>query len=135
MQAKSKSNTVEDAFKALSDLIADPLVIIDSGMIVQAANKAVKQVTGYSPEELVGKSFLQLEFLDGENKAILAENFEKRMNGVDVEPYDVKFTARNGQARYIEVRGKAIEYFGKQVNLVVLHDVTQRNRVQTLPRD
>ena len=132
MQAKNKSNTVEDAFKALSDLIADPLVIIDTGTIVQAANKAVKQVTGYSQEELVGKSFLQLEFLDGENKAILAKNFEKRMNGVDIEPYDVKFTARNGQARYVEVRGKAIEYFGKQVNLVVLHDVTQRNRVQTL---
>src|SRR4030042_1509973 len=69
-------------------------------------------------EEMVGKSFLQLEFFDRENKAILAKNFEKRMNGVDVEPYDVKFTAKNGQGRYVEVRGKAIEYFGKQVNLV-----------------
>jgi PAS domain S-box-containing protein len=131
MRQKNKNNTVENAFKALSDLIADPLVIIDSGTIVQAANKAVKQVTGYDEKYLVGKSFLQVEFLDEENKTILKKNFEKRMKGIDVEPYEVKLTAKNGQTKYIELRGKRIEYFGKQVNLVVLHDVTQRKKVQT----
>ena len=115
MQEKNKSNTVEDAFKALSDLIADPLVIIDSARKVLAVNQALKQVIGFGEEELVGRSFSLMEFLDEENKAILAKNFEKRMNGVNVEPYEFKLTARNGQAKYIELRGKRIEYFGRYV--------------------
>ena len=35
------------------------------------------------------------------------------MNGVDVEPYEIKITAKNGEAKYFEVKGKTIEYFGK----------------------
>jgi PAS domain S-box-containing protein len=130
MQTKNKNNTVEDNFTALSNLIADPVVIIDNTGKLLAANLSVKEATGFDPKELVGKSFLELDFLDRENKPILARNFEKRMKGFDIEPYEVKITAKNGGAKYFEVKGKRIEYFGELVNLVVFHDVTQRKKVQ-----
>ena len=130
MQAKNKNNTVDDNFEALSNLIADPMVIIDCTGKLLAANLSVKEATGFDPKELVGKKFLELDFLDTENKPILARNFEKRMKGFDIEPYEVKITAKNGGAKYFEVKGKRIEYLGELVNLVVFHDVTQRKRFQ-----
>jgi PAS domain S-box-containing protein len=126
------SNTVEDRFEALFNLVADPMIIIDNTGKLLAANLSVKEAIGFDPKELVGKSFLELAFLDREDKAILARNFEKRMKGFDVEPYEIKITAKNGVAKYFEVKGKRIEYFEELVNLVVFHDVTQRKKVQRI---
>ena len=39
-----------------------------------AANQGVKEAIGLDPAELVGKSFLEVDFLDQENKIILAKS-------------------------------------------------------------
>jgi PAS domain S-box-containing protein len=132
MRSKSKNSTSEDSFTALSDLIADPVVIIDRTGKLLAANRSVKEATGFDHAEFVGKGFLELDFLDQESKTIAAKNLEKRMKGFDVEPYEIKLTSKNGEIKYFETRGKKIKYDGKSVNLVVFHDITQRKHSQEL---
>jgi transcriptional regulator with PAS, ATPase and Fis domain len=60
MQAKNKSNAVEDNFTALPDLIGDPLVIIDNTGKLLVANLSVKEATSFNLKKLVGKSFLDI---------------------------------------------------------------------------
>jgi len=63
MRAKNKNSASEDNFSALSNLIADPVVIIDGTGKLLAANQGVKEAIGFDPAELVGKSFLEVNFL------------------------------------------------------------------------
>jgi len=56
IQAKNKSNTIEDNFAALSNLISDLLVIVDDTRKLQVANLNIKKATCFDPKELVGKS-------------------------------------------------------------------------------
>jgi PAS domain S-box-containing protein len=74
MRAKNKNSASEDNFSALSTLIADPVVIIDGTGKLLAANQGVKEAIGFDPAELVGKSFLEVDFLDQENKILLAKS-------------------------------------------------------------
>jgi PAS domain S-box-containing protein len=71
---------------------------------------------------------LNADFLDKENKLILAKNAEKRMKNLEVATYEIKATARNAETKFFEVKGKRIQYEGKPVDLVVLHDVTDRKK-------
>jgi PAS domain S-box-containing protein len=123
-------NKTEESFTALSNLIAEPVMILDSRGIVRAANNFMNEITGFSSAEMVGKNFRDAGFFDPETKAVLAKNLEKRLKGEEIEPYEIKILAKNGETEYIEVKGKIISYAGELVDLVVFHDVTQRKKVQ-----
>ena len=128
MLEKNKNSTLEENFTVLSNLIADPVCVVDEKGTFLAVNQAMSQVLGFGEQELVGKNVMDLDFLDQENKAILLKNFEKRMKGLDVAPYEVKATAKNGEIKFFEIKGKKIWYANKNVDLVVLHDVTEQKK-------
>jgi PAS domain S-box-containing protein len=107
-------------------LLSDPAVIIDGKGNFLMVNDAFEDVTGLSWKELIGNPFLKLNILSAESKAVLLENLKKRMQGAPVKPYEVCFTAKAGENRYVEVKGKKVSYAGQTANLVVFHDVTLR---------
>ena len=127
MLEKNKNSKLEN-FTVLSNLIADPVCVVDEKGTCLAVNQAMSQVLGFSEQELVGKNAMDLDFLDQENKGILLKNFEKRMKGLDVAPYEVKATAKNGEIKFFEVKGKKIWYANKNVDLVILHDITEQKK-------
>ena len=127
MQENNKNNPLEN-FTVLSNLIADPVCVMDEKGTVVAVNQAISQVLGFGKQELVGKNVMDLDFLDQENKGILLKNLVKRMKGLDVASYEVKATAKNGEIKFFEVEGKKIWYANKNVDLVVLHDVTEQKK-------
>ena len=127
MQENNKNYKLEN-FTVLSNLIADPVCVVDEKGTFLAVNQAMSQVLGFDEQELVGKNVMNLGFLDQENKGILLKNFEKRMKGLDVASYEVEATAKNGEIKFFEIKGKKIWYANKNVDLVVLHDVTEQKK-------
>ena len=127
MLENNKNSKLEN-FTVLSNLIADPVCVVDEKGTCLAVNQAMSQVLGFGEQEIVGKNLMDVDFLDQENKAILLKNFEKRMKGLDVASYEVEATAKNGEIKFFEVKGKKIWYANKNVDLVILHDVTEQKK-------
>jgi PAS domain S-box-containing protein len=127
MQENNKNSKLEN-FTVLSNLIADPVCVVDEKGTFLAVNQAISQVLGFGEQEIVGKNVMNLDFLDQENKAILLKNFEKKMKGLDVASYEVEAIAKNGEIKFFEAKGKKIWYANKNVDLVVLHDVTEQKK-------
>jgi PAS domain S-box-containing protein len=128
MQENNKNSKLEENFTVLSNLIADPVCVVDEKGIFLAVNQAMSQVLGFGEQEIVGKNLMDVDFLDQENKAILLKNLAKRMKGLGVASYEVEATAKNGEIKFIEIKGKKIWYANKNVDLVVLHDVTEQKK-------
>jgi PAS domain S-box-containing protein len=126
MEQHLSENRTEESFIALSNLIAEPVIIISGKGQVLAANDFLEETTGFNSIDMVGKNFLLLEFMDQENKAIFVKNFEKRMKGREIGPCEIKVNAKNGEKKYFEVKGRKIKYAGELVDLVVFHDITRR---------
>ena len=127
MLENNKNNRLEN-FTVLLNLIADPVCLIDEKGIILAVNQTISQILGFSEQELVGKNALDIGCFDQENKASLIKNFEKRMKGLDLAPYEVEATTKNGEIKLFEVKGKKIRYNNKIVDLVLLHDVTEQKK-------
>ena len=104
------------------NFIADPAVIIDEKGCFLVVNDAFIELTGLKKRELIGSAFIELNILNAEAKALLFENFAKRMKGVDVEPYEFSFQNRAGETRYAEVKAKKVRYSGHSADIVVFHD-------------
>jgi PAS domain S-box-containing protein len=77
---------------------------------------------------VIGKVFLDVDIVTAESKAIMLENLKKRMKGLPIQPYEITFTAKNGEIRYTEVKAKKISYAGQPADLVIFRDITRRKR-------
>ena len=123
---KNKNRDSKNATIALIDLIPDSVVIADTEGKIVAANKAVGKYTGYKSEDLVGKNLLELGFFEKETKAILQKKLKKRLEDSFIPAYEIKIKAKNGDFKFLEVKGNKIEYQGNICDLVIFHDVTER---------
>ena len=56
MLEKDKNNRLEENFTVLSNLIADPVCVVDEKGTFLAVNQAMSQVLGFGEQELVGKN-------------------------------------------------------------------------------
>ncbi len=130
MQNTSRENS-GNTFIDLLNLIADPIAIVDEKSRILLVNDSFENFTGFSKKELVGTLFLDGNISTAESKVVMFENLKKRLQGLPVQPYEITFTAKNGETRYVEVNAKKISYTGQPVDLVIFRDVTQRKHDET----
>ena len=127
MQNKPRESS-ENNFMALLNFIVDPAVIVDEKGHLLLINNALKETTGLSEKEVIGKAFLELNLLPPKSKEIILENLKKRMQGLPVEPYEIAFTDKTGETRYAEVKAKKIDCAGQHADLVIFRDITRRKK-------
>ncbi|MCW4015503.1 MAG: PAS domain S-box protein [Candidatus Bathyarchaeota archaeon] len=113
-------------FKSLIDVIADPVVIVDKKGHFLEINDTVRDRTGFTRDELLGKNFLKTNIVTTKSKAILIKKLTERMMGINVKPYEVEANTKSGKTIQLEVNAKKIEYKGKNADLVIFHDITER---------
>jgi len=118
-------------FKILFDLMPDPAVIIDQNYTFIALNKCALEVTGTKENELVGKKFLEADFLTQESKIVLSKNFSQRMNGVKTSLYEARSLTKDGTERIWEVNASVIDSNGERCDLVIFREITDRKHAET----
>ena len=120
----------KEKFQTLFNLMADPVVIVDSrGKFLETTDR-VKEITGYEKEELLGKNFLKTNIVTARSKAILLKNLAKRMMGMHVAPYEVEVVTKDGEKLPYEVNATKIQYEGKPADIVVFRDLRARKKLQ-----
>lgn len=98
MQKKNKSNTFKDNFQELLNLVSDLIMVLNQEGVVLVVNKATGTFLGLATEELIGKHFEDLEFLDEKTTMLIQSQLEKRMGGEVVANYEIPVLV-NGETR------------------------------------
>ncbi len=123
-------NSEKEKLRTLCSLIADPAVIVDGqGKILEATDRLIK-ILGFEKDNIVGTKFFKTEVLTDKDKTFLREKLTQRMNGEHIAPYEITVKAKDGKKLVFEVNAAKIEYEGKPVDFVVLHDVAQRKMLE-----
>lgn len=128
---ESKNKSSHNNFEEILDLIADPIIVFGEHLKVVFANKACDQL-GVDHTSLVGQTIHEMDFLN-QQRPWLAENLQRRMNSEEIPAYDiyVPVVGKEGQKiRHFEVKGKRTYALGSPVDLVILHDITERKKSQ-----
>lgn len=125
----------EETFYTLFNQMADPVMILDKkGTFLELTDK-VKEFTGYEKEEILGQNFLRTKLLTPKSKTVCVANLMKRMAGMDVRPYEVEATTKDGRIIPFEVNAQRIMYKGEKADLVVFRDITERKKTQAKLRE
>jgi PAS domain S-box-containing protein len=123
-----EQNKRESYMRTLVNRIPEYIFIYQDNKIVYV-NEYVSDKLGYKYDEVMGRNIF--DFIASENdKAIVLKNLARRINGEDVEDYEITINDANGNPRILIVRAQLFNYGDKPAILAFGVDITERKKLQ-----
>ncbi len=121
-RAKEAVKKTEEKIRNLFGNTKETIVIIQDRLI-KYANPAVKELIGYTPEELTGTSFAHYIHLDELPK--LAKYYLQRIAGEDIpNVYNTILKHKNGSDVPAEIKASVVPFQGKLVDFAIVRRIT-----------
>lgn len=127
--ADDERKRVADELRVLHEAAYEGIMIHEKGVLLKANDQYFKMF-GYEPHELLGKKVLPLTVVPE------SLNFRTRRTTPDgVTTYEIKGQRKDGSTFLMEVRGKLMEYQGRQVRGVAVMDISERKKIEEALRE
>jgi len=111
--------------------LAMTMSTLDDGIFVDV-NEKFGQVTGYSREEVVGKTMMALGWMSEKVRGRIAAGIKSRGR---VESLELYFKAKNGKQLCFLYSGEVIAIENRPLILSIAQDITDRKKMETALRD
>ena len=118
-EAEAKLGDAEERYRTLTDAALEAIIIIDGGKVLEV-NRAYAAVFGYEPEEIVGRS--ALDVVAPESRDLVRRNISEG----NEKPYEAVGVRKDGSRLRMEVHGRGFSYRGRRVRISVIRDITER---------
>lgn len=99
---------------------------IDSGVILEVNESFVRE-SGFSRDELIGKSLIELGMISEENRELLKQKLQKTGKVTD---YEVLIHTKNGKDSLVRSNGEIIFVEGRDVLLSIAQDITEQKSAE-----
>jgi len=126
-QAEDALHQNAERFRTLTAAAFDGIGISDQGKIVDT-NDQLAEMLGYQRSELIGKDVAVLVAPESREHVMAA------MRSGLAAPYEHLAQRKDGSTIYVEVRGKLIDFDGRQARVTIVRDITERRRLQDAVR-
>ena len=123
--ARNPDTSDPEFLSALFEDAPDAIFVYDLRGRFYDGNRAAERVAGYSREELIGKSFLDLDLLDADQIPAAARTLEDAAAGRSSPPTELRLRRKDGSEVWVEI---ATQPFQADLPLVIgiARDVTER---------
>lgn len=120
----------EERFHNLFEHAPDGMYLIDLNGTFLDGNTAAEEIIGYRREELIGKSFLDLNLLDPQDLATAASNLVRAAQGETTGPDELWLHRRDGDRVPVEVRTIPLRIGEKIEILGIARDISARKEAE-----
>jgi PAS domain S-box-containing protein len=130
-EIENKLSLSEDRFRKAFETSPDAVNInrLKDGMYV-SVNKGFTRITGYTPEEVVGKTSIELDiWVDKESRETLVKRIYEHG---EVHNLLARFRMKNGDVRHAIMSASVIELDGQMHILNITRDVDERIKAEEL---
>ena len=126
-EAEEELRQSEERFRLLAKEVVEGIALNENGRIFDV-NRSLAEMFGYEPQEVMGMDATEL-VAPGSR-----EEVARRIATGNTEAYEVFGLKKDGTIFPIEVRPRRIPYFGRQVRVTSIIDLTERRRAEEQSR-
>lgn len=119
----------EENFRAIAENANEGiLLVVDEGVHVYA-NQMAAEITGYSVEEMLGKTISDLAHQN--EITMLMERYEARVSGKNLNStYETQIVQKDGNIVPVEITAAKTVWKGQPADMVILHDISKRKKAE-----
>lgn len=117
-------------WSSIVNTMNEGIMIVNNNDIIQYANNKLSEITGYTAEELVGRSAQHLFLAESDRE--VANNAIKRRKQLISDKYQLPLVTKNGKQIWCEISGSPyVDYDGNVTGSVgMITDITQRKMIE-----
>ncbi len=121
----------EERFKTIFDNANDVIAYLDNNGIIVDINDRIKDILGYSREEVIGKSFSEFSLATSATISQLVDAFKQILEGEVVPMMEMEIWDKAGASVFVEINSRVMKKEGEVLGLLtILRDVTRRKRFE-----
>ncbi|MBD2653768.1 PAS domain S-box protein [Synechocystis sp. FACHB-383] len=122
--------TQEAKYRALVRDASDAIILITIDFIVLEVNYRAVELSGYSQEELIGRSLLDIRLLPSEFQAQQRHFWRILRREQIAELTDVKLVKKSGELISVDISASVITYENHSIVQCIVHDITLQKTIQ-----
>jgi PAS domain S-box-containing protein len=104
---------------------ANETIIVSQDEAVKYCNPQIKELTGYSPQEMRLRKFA--DFIHPEDLEVVLAEYRARVSGEKPKSsYSIRIITKDGQEKYVIVNSALVDWDGRPATLALLTDITDR---------
>jgi PAS domain S-box-containing protein len=131
--AEAALQASEERNRLLIDNAAEVVTVLQDGLI-KFINRKCIDLSGYSPEELTSKPFIEL--IHPDDRQMVADNYVKRLSGGEVPGvYEFRVLDKNGLTKWAAASVALLTWEGRPASLGLLSDITDRKKAEEALKD
>ncbi|HEX7510164.1 MAG TPA: PAS domain S-box protein, partial [Chitinivibrionales bacterium] len=119
----------EEKYRMAFEYTGTAMMVFDADTTILMANHRIEQITGYTEDEVKGKS-KWVDFVDEENRPKMLDYNRKRLEMDPSVPVEYEFKFRHKTGRLLDVLINVSVIPGADRILVSLVDITERKRIE-----
>ena len=120
----------EQRFKVLFEAAPDAYYLNDMTGTFVDGNAAAEELCGYKKDELIGKSYLELDLLPASQILKAAILLAKNVLGISTGPDPFELKRRDGTRVDVEITTHPVRVDGRRLVLGIARDITERKRIE-----
>jgi PAS domain S-box-containing protein len=126
----------EQKYRLHFENASDVIFSTDKDFRILSVSPSVERILGYTPKELVGKTFAELNFVAPASWTTATSDGMRVFEGERIDAKEYEFVAKDGRKIIGEVSGAPLMQDGKIVGAIsVGRDVTERKRAEEALRE
>ena len=129
-QTEANLKESESRFRTLFEFAPDAYYLNDLEGNFIDGNRSAEEMTGYRREELIGRSFLDLDLLPIDLFEKAAAYMEKNIAGESTGPDEWVLRRKGGDLINVEITTMPIDIRGEHVVLGIARDISQRKKTE-----
>jgi PAS domain S-box-containing protein len=128
-QAEKALRESEKKYRQLIENLHDAVYLLNQKGDIEYVSPAIEEITGYKPEEVIGKNIL--DFSCPEDMASAQNLLQKVFSGEEVKETENKIFAKDGRIRWIKTYNRVL-HKGKTPFAIqgVLSDITEKKEAE-----
>ena len=121
----------EKRFREVINASPDAIIWGDPEGTIKLVNKKALELTGFSAEELIGKTIMNVPVTTQQSKKNIWKAHVKKLKGIDVPPFEIELITKRGEIIPAELSSSSI-LDGDQLigTLSILRDLRERKKIE-----
>jgi|GEM_PF-2457822 len=131
VRAEKAIRASEERFRSIFENVTDTIVYVDMKGTLLEANRKIKDIFGYAPEELIGKGFTYLDLVSPESVEEIKRTLAETVNGGAPQSIQIEIYHRDGSTIVAETSPSLMKMSdGTEGILVIIRDITAKKRAE-----